>query len=82
MAVTYRSTERNHAIVTMLDELGFEYRPQGGNDGTFVRQLDLPMAEDDVVEVVDLSAERSRRHEHSMRHEHLKLKEWSRWNDS
>jgi hypothetical protein len=42
----------------MLEELRFEYRPEGENTGTFVRPLGVPIVEDDVVEIVDLTATR------------------------
>jgi FkbH-like protein len=58
MAVSYKKTQRNGAVVKMLEELGFEYRPDCENDGTFVRPLDVPIAEDDVVEIVDLTTAR------------------------
>jgi hypothetical protein len=57
MEVSYRKTPRNGAVVKMLEELGFEYRPQGENTGTFVRPLGVPIA-DDVVDIVDLTATR------------------------
>ena len=58
MEVSYKKTQRNGAVVKMLEELGFEYRPDGENDGTFVKPLDVPIAEDDVVEIVDLTTAR------------------------
>jgi FkbH-like protein len=58
--VSYSKTERNGAVVEMLEQLGFDYRPDGENAGTFVRPLGVPIAEDDVVEIVDLTAARSR----------------------
>jgi FkbH-like protein len=60
MEVSYRETQRNGAVVKMLEQLGFAYRPDGENAGTFIRPLDLPIAEDNVVEIVDLTAARSR----------------------
>lgn len=59
LEVNYRRTERNQAVVKMLEQLGFEYRAAGEQTGLFIRPLDVPIAEDDVVEVVDLSAARS-----------------------
>lgn len=58
MEVSYRKTPRNGAVVKMLEELRFEYRPEGENTGTFVRPLGVPIVEDDVVEIVDLTATR------------------------
>jgi hypothetical protein len=58
LVVDYRKTPRNGAAVKMLEELGFEYRPGGENAGTFARPLHLPIADDDVVETVDLTAAR------------------------
>ncbi len=58
MEVSYRKTQRNRAVVKMLEELGFEYQSDGENGGTFVRLLDVPIAEDDVVEIVDLTTAR------------------------
>lgn len=57
--VGYRRTERNQAVVKMLEQLGFEYRPTGEGTGLFTRSLDVPIAEDDVVEVINLTAARS-----------------------
>lgn len=57
--ISHRRTERNQAVVKMLEQLGFEYRPSSDTTGTFARPLTVPIAEDDVVEVVDLTAARS-----------------------
>jgi len=53
MRVRYRKTERNHASVRMLEELGFEYHSRDNEEGMFVRRLDLPFEEADVVQIVD-----------------------------
>jgi FkbH-like protein len=58
LVVDYRKTPRNGAAVKMLEELGFEYRPESENAGTFVRPLRVPIADDDVVDIVDLTATR------------------------
>jgi len=58
IAVNYQKTERNQAVVKMLKQLGFEYRADNANKGTFVRLLVLPIGEDDIVEVVDLTTAR------------------------
>ena len=60
LTVSYRKTPRNGAVVKMLGDLGFEYRPHDGDSGTFVRPVDRPLADDDVVTVADLTAARSR----------------------
>lgn len=60
IAIGYRRTDRNQPVVEMLEQLGFEYRADGPNAGTFVRRIDRPIADDDIVEVVDLTAARSR----------------------
>jgi FkbH-like protein len=57
--ISYRKTQRNQAVVKMLEQLGFEYRANDENTGTFVRSLRVPIVEDDVVEVVSLTVARS-----------------------
>jgi FkbH-like protein len=57
--VNYRRTERNQAVVKMLEQLGFEYRAADEGTGLFVRPSGVPIAEDDVVEVINLTAARS-----------------------
>ena len=54
--VDYRKTERNGAIVKMLQELGFELHMETKDRGIFTRRLDEPFVEDDVVEIVDDTA--------------------------
>jgi FkbH-like protein len=54
--VDYRKTERNGAIVKMLQELGFELHMESDGRGLFTRRLDEPFVEDDVVEIVDNTA--------------------------
>ncbi len=56
--VSYRRTDRNQAVVKMLEQLGFTYRPESDAIGTFTRPLEVPIADDDVVEVVDLTTMR------------------------
>ena len=58
--ISHRRTERNQAVVKMLEELGFEYHPSSDTSGIFTRPLAVPTAEDDVVEVIDLTAARSK----------------------
>jgi len=60
LEVSYRRTERNQAVVRMLEQLGFGYRAKDDHTGTFARPVGVPIAEDDVVEVVDLTTARSR----------------------
>jgi FkbH-like protein len=57
--VSYRKTARNQAVVKMLDQLGFQYHAADDSSGTFVKALKVPIAEDDVVEVVNRTAARS-----------------------
>ena len=59
ITVNYHKTARNGAVFDLLKELGFDYRPGSDNDGIFVRSLAQPIAEDDVVEVIDLTAARA-----------------------
>jgi hypothetical protein len=54
--VDYKKTERNGAIVKMLQELGFELRMESKDRGLFTRRLDAPFVEDDVVRIVDNTA--------------------------
>jgi FkbH-like protein len=54
--VDYKKTERNGAIVKMLQELGFELHMESDGRGLFTRRLDEPFVEDDVVEIVDNTA--------------------------
>ncbi len=54
--VDYKKTERNGAIVKMLQELGFELHMESQDRGLFTRRLDEPFVEDDVVEIVDDTA--------------------------
>ncbi len=58
--ISHRRTERNQAVVKMLEQLGFEYHPSSDTTGIFTRPLAVPIAEDDVVEVIDLTAARSK----------------------
>jgi FkbH-like protein len=58
IVVDYRKTPRNGAVVKMLDELGFAYQQETADAGTFVRPSGVPIAEDDVVEIVDLTVTR------------------------
>jgi predicted enzyme involved in methoxymalonyl-ACP biosynthesis len=51
--VDYRKTERNGAIVKMLQELGFELHMESKDKGVFTRRLDEPFVEGDVVQIVD-----------------------------
>jgi hypothetical protein len=54
--VDYRKTERNGAMVKMLQELGFALHMESQDRGLFTRRLDEPFVEDDVVEIVDDTA--------------------------
>lgn len=58
MEIVYRRTQRNQPIKVMLGGLGFEYRPEDDSRGRFVRSLKEPIAEDDVVQVVDHTTQR------------------------
>jgi FkbH-like protein len=53
LTINFRRTERNQPVVRMLGDLGFEYFAEGEERGTFVRPVDRPVAEDDIVQIVD-----------------------------
>jgi FkbH-like protein len=56
LEIDFRRTERNGAIVRMLEELGFELRGPDKDNGVFTRTLAEPFVEDDVVKVIDHTA--------------------------
>ena len=48
--VRYKPTAKNGASAQMLTDLGFEFEPSGeGGEGLYVRALDVPFADHDVV---------------------------------
>jgi FkbH-like protein len=53
LTIDFRRTGRNQPVVRMLEDLGFAYFAEGDGRGIFVRPIDRPFAEDDIVRIVD-----------------------------
>jgi hypothetical protein len=52
MEVRYRPTAKNGAAARMLADLGFAFEPSGPDgEGLYVRPLDAPFEDHDVVEL-------------------------------